>query len=371
MNRDKPIYVTRPSLPDFDRYSESLRQIWESGQLTNNAPFHQRFEKELTQYLGVPNCSLLSNGTLALIIALQALRITGEVITTPFSFVATTHALRWNGIEPVFCDIDPKTGNIDPSCIESLITPATTAILPVHVYGQPCDMDEIERIADVYGLKVIYDAAHAFAVQKDGVSILNRGDLSVLSFHATKTFNTVEGGAIVTRDPGLKQRVDFLRNFGFVDELTVTSPGINAKMNDLLAAYGLLQLETIDSEIEKRKAKFELYRSLLEGVDGIRTIPIFENIRYNYTYYPIFIDSSRFGKSREDIYHLLKEHDIHPRRYFYPLISDFPFYRKIPSASPKNLMIASMLARQVLCLPLYADIEDDIIREIVDFILSK
>ncbi len=370
MNNDKPIFVTQPSLPDFGRYTGLLRQIWDSRFLTNNAPFHQQFEQELTRYLDVPYCSLMTNGTLGLIIALQALRITGEVITTPFSFVATTHALRWNGIEPVFCDIDPKTGNMDPACIESLISPSTTAIMPVHVYGQPCDMDEIERIAGVYGLKVIYDAAHAFAVQIDGKSILDRGDLSVLSFHATKTFNTVEGGAIVTRDPELKQRIDYLRNFGFQDELTVIAPGINAKMNELQASYGLLQLETIDAEIEKRKKKFEHYQKLLENVDGIRMIPIFDNIRYNYTYFPIFIDSSRFGKSREDIYNILKQNNIHPRRYFYPLISDFAFYRKIPSASPKNLMIASMLAKQVLCLPLYADLDDEIIERIVNLILS-
>jgi dTDP-4-amino-4,6-dideoxygalactose transaminase len=362
------IYVTRPSLPDLKEFGSFLEKIWETKVIANNGPFHQQFEKELCAYLKIPYISLFSNGTLALITALQALRITGEVITTPYSFVATTHALHWNGIKPVFCDINPDDCNINPEKIEALITPQTTAIMPVHVYGNPCDNDKIQKIADTYGLKVIYDAAHAFAVEKNNESILNWGDLSILSFHATKTFNTVEGGAIVTKDETLKKRIDYLKNFGFADETTVIGYGINAKMNELIAAYGLLQLKTIDENIDRRRAVVNLYRSLLAGIPGLSFLNDLQNTKHNYTYFPVFIDHLVCGKTRDNIYNILKSNDIYSRRYFYPLISQFNAYKGLTSSARENLPVASKITEQVLCLPLYADLENQTVENIVSII---
>jgi dTDP-4-amino-4,6-dideoxygalactose transaminase len=364
----EPIYVTRPALPPLDEFVEYLRKIWDTRILTNNGPFHQQFEKELAEYLGVKYLSVFANGTLALVTALQALRITGEVITTPFSFVATTHSLWWNNIKPVFVDIEPEYFNLDPEKIEAAITPQTTAIMPVHVYGNPCRVDEIQHIADTYGLKVIYDAAHAFGVTVNGNSILNYGDLSVLSFHATKTFNTIEGGAIICHDEKTKKRIDFLKNFGFADELTVVEPGINAKMNEIQAAYGLLQLKHIDEYIAKRKSIAELYRRELSGIKGIRVLNDIDGMKHSYTYFPILIDSGAYGQSRDAVYERLKANNIFGRRYFYPLISQFPTYRGLPSAKPENLPVATTVAEQVICLPIYPDLEAEIIEIIVEII---
>jgi dTDP-4-amino-4,6-dideoxygalactose transaminase len=370
-NKKTPIYVTQPALPPLEEFIKYLRQIWETKILTNNGPYHQQFEKELTDYLGVRFISVFANGTLALMTALQALRITGEVITTPFSFVATTHALWWNNIKPVFVDIEPVHYNIDPEKIEAAITPQTTAILPVHVYGNPCKLDDIQKISDTYGLKIIYDAAHAFGVTINGNSILNYGDLSILSFHATKSFNTIEGGAIICHDEKTKKRIDFLKNFGFADELTVIQPGINAKMNELQAAYGLVQLKHIDDYIAKRKAVSELYRSKLSGIKGIRTINDIKGIKHSYTYFPIMIDSQIFGQSRDEIYDKLMKENIYGRRYFYPLISQFPSYRGLLSSNPENLPVASRIAGQVLCLPIYPNLEFKLINRICDLLFQK
>ena len=361
---EKPILISRPTLPDLDEFVESLKVIWQRKWLTNNGEFHQEFEQELADYLGVKYVSLFSNGTLALISALQALRITGEVITTPYSFVATTHALHWNGIKPVFVDIDPVYGNIDPMKIEAAITPKTTAILPVHVYGNPANVDKITEIADVYGLKVIYDAAHAFGVEKENSSILNYGDLSVLSFHATKTFNTIEGGAIVSNDEKTKKRIDYLKNFGFAGETTVVAPGINAKMNEVQAAYGLLQLKSYKELTNKRKLLAERYFDLLNEIPGIRVLNTMEGIKHNYAYFPIFVDATKYSLTRDEIYFKLKEKGIHGRRYFYPLISEFPTYRGLPSSDKNNLLVASKIADQVICLPIYPDLAFDDIEKI-------
>ncbi len=367
-NCDKRIYVTQPALPPLDKFVVYLKDIWESKWLTNKGKYHQRFEQALCDYLGVKYCSLFVNGTLALIVGLQALRITGEVITTPYSFVASTHALHWNGIKPVFCDIEEKNLTIDADKIESLITPKTTAILPVHVYGHPCDVDKITAIADTYGLKVIFDAAHAFGVKINGNPVLNYGDLSILSFHATKVFNTIEGGAVVTDDKKLKERIDFLKNFGFADEVTVVAPGINAKMNELQAAFGLLQLEIIENEIKKRKAVANYYRKHLENLEGIKLFYDLEGIVYNYSYFPVLIDSKTFGCSRDELYETLKKNNIYARRYFYPLISQFPSYRSIPSASPGNLPVAEKVTLQVLCLPIYGELELDEQKKVVEIL---
>ncbi len=368
---NKPIYVTQPSLPDLNEYTELLKQIWESKQIANNGPFHKQFEKELCNYLKVENISLFANGTLALIVALQALRITGEVITTPYSFVATTHALHWNGIKPVFCDINKNDFNINPDKIEALITPKTTAIMPVHVYGKPCDNDKIQKIADTYGLKVIYDAAHAFGVEKNNESILNWGDVSILSFHATKTFNTVEGGAIVTKDEKLKNRIDYFKNFGFANETTVIGYGINAKMNELIAAYGLLQLKSIDENIFKRKKVVELYRNLLTNIKGVTFFEDFKGIKHNYSYFPILIDKNKYGKSRDNVYNDLRDNNIYARRYFYPLISNFSAYKSFPSAEISKLPVANKIAEQVICLPLYSELDNESIKKITNLIKNK
>jgi dTDP-4-amino-4,6-dideoxygalactose transaminase len=348
-----PIYVTQPALPPIEEFIEYLKQIWDTKILTNNGPFHQQFEKELADYLGVKYISVFANGTLALLTALQALRIKGEVITTPFSFVATIHALWWNNIKPVFVDIEDNYFTINPDKIEAAITPQTSAIMPVHVYGNPCRMEAIQKIADIYGLKVIYDAAHAFGVMVNGNSVLNYGDMSVLSFHATKTFNTIEGGAIICHDEKTKVRIDYLKNFGFADEVTIIEPGINAKMNELQAAFGLVQLKHVDEYIAKRKAIAESYRNKLDGIEGIRFLRDIDGINHSYTYFPILIDSQYFGETRDGVYERLKRHNIFGRRYFYPLISQFPTYSSLPSAHKDNLPIAEKVAEQVLCLPIY------------------
>jgi dTDP-4-amino-4,6-dideoxygalactose transaminase len=364
------IFVTQPAMPPLDEFIEYLKCIWENKIVTNNGPFHQQFEMELAKYLGVKYISVFSNGTLALVTALQTLRITGEVITTPFSFVATTHSLWWNNIKPVFADIDPVYFNLDPEKIESAITPQTTAIMPVHVYGNPCKIEEIKRIADIHGLKVIYDAAHAFGVNINQQSILDYGDLSVLSFHATKAFNTIEGGAIVCHDEKTKQRIDFLKNFGFSDEVTVVAPGINAKMNEVQAAYGLLQLKYIDKYIARRKEIADLYRFKLRDTPGLWMQKDIDDVRHCYTYFPILIDEDKFGKTRDEVYSKLKDQNIYSRRYFYPLISQFPMYRGYPSSQPNNLPVASRISKQIICLPIFPNLMDQSVIQICDIIKS-
>ncbi|MDR1881227.1 MAG: DegT/DnrJ/EryC1/StrS family aminotransferase [Prevotella sp.] len=364
----KKIMVTRPALPPLEEFIPYLEKIWDNKWLTNDGPFHRQFEKELAEYLGVKYISVFANGTLALITALQALRITGEVITTPFSFVATTHSLWWNNIKPVFADIEDVHYNIDPAKIEAAITPQTTAIMPVHVFGNPCNVEEIQRIADIYGLRVIYDAAHAFAVKKDNRSVANWGDLSILSFHATKVFNTIEGGAIVCRDEKTKQRIDLLKNFGFRNETTVIEPGINAKMNELQAAYGSLQLKYMDSYIAKRLKTAALYDSLLKKVKGITCMEVEDGISHTYPYYPVRVKTAEYGISRDDLYFKLQEYDIFGRRYFYPLISDFPTYKGLPSASASNLPVAAQVAKEIVCLPMYAGLEPEDVERICGLI---
>lgn len=354
---NKKITVTSPLLPPLEEFIPYLEDIWKSKWLTNNGPYHQELERALCSYLKVPYISLFTNGTLPLMVAIQALRITGEVITTPFSFVATTHSLWWNGIKPVFVDIDPKTGNLDPAKIEAAITPKTTAIMPVHVYGNPCDTKRIEEIADTYGLKVIYDAAHAFGVEVEGKSLLNEGDLATLSFHATKTYQTFEGGALICHDAKTKQRIDYLKNFGFAGETTVVAPGINGKMDEMRAAFGLLQLKYVDDAIAKRKAIAQQYREQLKDVKGITFLEDFPEVRHNYSYFPIFVDEKEYGMSRDELYDKLKVHNIYGRRYFYPLISEFSTYRGLPSAAKENLTNAHQIANEVICLPIYPDLD--------------
>lgn len=352
MDSHPPIYVTEPHLPPLQEFLPYLEQIWASRRLTNSGPFHTKLEAELASYLGVEHLCLFSNGTLALVTALQALRITGEVITTPYTFAATAHSLLWNNLKPVFVDVDPENCNLDPARIEEAITPATTAILPVHCYGLPCDTEGIQRIADIYGLKVIYDAAHAFGVRENGDSILNHGDLSILSFHATKVFNTFEGGAIVCRDAKTKQRIDYLKNFGFANEVTVVAPGINGKMNEVSAAMGLLQLDHIDQALEVRARIYNRYADAFAGIPTLRLQNIPENLEWNHAYCPLFVRPEH-SISRDDLYMRLKEQKIHARRYFYPLVSSFPMYRGLSSAEAHNLPIATSLAEQVICLPMY------------------
>jgi dTDP-4-amino-4,6-dideoxygalactose transaminase len=365
---DQPLKVTVPYLPPLDEVYHSLEEIWSNKWITNNGPFHQEFEKKLADFLGVKYLSLFNNGTLALITALQTLRISGEVITTPYSFVATTHALHWNGIKPVFCDIEPHNMNINPEKVISAITPRTTAILPVHVYGHPCDVETLQKIADTYGLKIIYDAAHAFNVKYKNESVLEYGDLSVLSFHGTKIFTTFEGGAIICHDEKTKRRIDFLKNFGFADETTVVAPGINAKMNEFQAALGLLQLKYIEKVIEERKSLIMLYRNLLKDLTGVRYIIEDENVTYNFAYFPVFIDELKFGKKRDDLYDYLKSCNIYGRRYFYPLISHFPSYRGLESAEPGNLPVAEKMTRQVICLPVFPGMTKQNVEYVVEMI---
>lgn len=366
---DKPVYVTQPYLPPLEEFIPYLEQIWESRRLTNNGPFHQQLEDALCDYLGVEHLALFANGTIALVTALQTLRITGEVITTPYSFVATAHSLVWNNIKPVFVDIDPLTCNLDPDKIEAAITPQTTAIMPVHCYGNPCAVERIQQIADTYGLKVIYDAAHAFGVRYRGESLLKHGDLSVLSFHATKVFNTFEGGAIVCPDAKTKQRVDYLKNFGFADEVTVMAAGINGKMNEVQAALGLLQLNYVEKAIESRRTIDKMYRKSLSDVKGIRCLSEPSETSRNYAYFPIMVDPD-YPVDRDTLYLRLREQGIYGRRYFYPLISNMPMYRGAASANPKNLPIATEVASKVLCLPIYPDLGQDTIDNIVGIIAN-
>lgn len=368
MAENKIITVTSPLLPDLKEFEKMLEDIWQRKWLTNNGYYHKELEKALAEYLGVPYISLFTNGTLPLITALQAMRITGEVITTPYSFVATTHSIWWNNLKPVFVDVEEETGNIDPEKIEAAITPRTTAIMPVHVYGTPCDTKRIQEIADIYGLKVIYDAAHAFGVKVNGESILKEGDMSTLSFHATKVYNTVEGGALVCSDEATKKRIDYLKNFGFAGETTVVAPGINSKMDEIRSAYGLLNLQQVDQAIAKRKHVAELYKVALKDVPGIRFLKDIEGVHHNYSYFPIFITENEYGMSRDALYNKLKENNILARRYFYPLISNFPVYRGLESANPENLPIATKLANQVLCLPMYADLTDDDVARILEVV---
>lgn len=369
--KEKTITVTSPLLPDLKEFEKSLEDIWSRKWLTNNGEYHKKLEAALSEYLGVPYLSLFTNGTLPLITALQALRITGEVITTPYSFVATTHSIWWNGIKPVFVDVEEKTGNIDPAKIEAAITPRTTAIMPVHVYGTPCRTDEIQKIADKYGLKVIYDAAHAFGVKVGGKSILEEGDISTLSFHATKVFNTVEGGALICRDEATKKRIDYLKNFGFADEVTVVAPGINSKMDELRSSYGLLNLKQVDKAIESRKATALKYREGLKDVPGVRWLEDIEGVRHNYSYFPLFIDEEKYGMSRDELYARLKEHNILGRRYFYPLISEFSTYRGLESAAPENLPVAHKLASSVICLPMYAFMEEEDVERVIECVRGE
>ncbi len=365
---NKPIFVTQPALPPLKEFTEYLKKIWDNKIITNNGPFHQQFEQELSDYLGVKHISLFANGTLAIVTALQALRIRGEVITSPFSFVATTHALWWNKIKPVFVDIEPDYFNLDPEKVEAAITPQTTAIMAVHIYGNPCNMEAIQQIAETYNLKVIYDAAHAFGVKHKGNSVLNFGDMSILSFHATKVFNTFEGGAIVCYDEKTKRHIDDLKNFGFRGETTVVAPGINAKMNEVQAAMVLLQLKYIDKNLQMRKDITNQYRELLQVIPGLRFLEDMPEVKHCYSYFPVFIDEEKMGISRDALYEKLKEHNIYGRRYFYPLISQFPTYRGLDSAQPGKMPVAEKVTEQVICLPIYPGISSYSIQQIVEII---
>lgn len=364
----KLITVTSPLLPDLNEFNEYLKDIWNRHWLTNNGHYHQELEKALCEYLKVPYISLFTNGTIPLLCALQALRITGEVITTPYSFVATTHSLWWNNIKPVFVDIDPLTCNIDPDKIEAAITPQTTAIMPVHVYGKPCDTKRIQEIADKYGLKVIYDAAHAFGVEVNGKSILESGDISTLSFHATKVYNTIEGGALICHDEKMKKRIDYLKNFGFADETTVVAPGINGKMDEIRSAYGLLNLKQVDKAIEARHQVAIRYRKELKDIDGITFMEDMPGVHHNYSYFPIFVDKEKYGMTRDELYFKMKDNNVLGRRYFYPLISDFSTYRGLESAKKENLPVANKIADTVICLPIYHSLTSEDINRVIDCI---
>lgn len=367
---NKSITVTSPLLPNLDEFNEMLKKIWDSKWITNNGCFHKALEQALCEYLKVPYVSLFTNGTLPLITALQALRITGEVITTPYSFVATTHSLWWNGIKPVFVDIDPRTGNIDPDKIEAAITSRTTAIMPVHVYGKPCDTERIQAIADKYGLRVIYDAAHAFGVEVNGESILNAGDMSTLSFHATKVYNTIEGGALIMHDAKTKQRIDYLKNFGFAGETEVVAPGINSKMDEIRSAYGLLNLRQVDACIEARHQVAVRYREALRGVEGISFYDDMPGVRHNYSYFPIFVDAEQYGETRDSLYFRMKDEGVLGRRYFYPLISEFTTYRGLESAHKENLPQAHRMADSVICLPMHHELSSDDLDRIIKLIIK-
>jgi dTDP-4-amino-4,6-dideoxygalactose transaminase len=366
----QPIYVTQPFLPPLEEFIPYLQTIWDSKQLTNNGPFHQQLERALGEYLGLEHVALFCNGTIALITALQSLRITGEVITTPYSFVATSHSLLWNGIKPVFVDIERDSLNLDPARIEAAITPQTTAIMPVHCYGRACAVEAIQKIADNYNLRVIYDAAHAFGSRDAGGSILRHGDLSVLSFHATKVFNTFEGGAIVCPDAKTKTRIDHLKNFGFVGETEVVAPGINGKMSEINAAFGLLQLKYVDQALARRKAIDAEYRLRLAGIRGIRCLPPDLASQSNFAYFPILVEPD-YPLARDALTQMLKTHGIHPRRYFHPLISSFPMYRGLPSAQPDNLPLAVAAAQQIMCLPIYPALESAQIDRIAGLIAGR
>lgn len=367
---EKTITVTTPLLPDLNDFNSLLKEIWSSKWITNNGQFHQKLEEALCDYLKVPFISLFTNGTLPLLTALQALRISGEVITTPYSFVATTHSIWWNGIKPVFVDIDPSNCGIDPDKIEAAITPRTTAIMPVHCYGKPCDNKRIQAIADKYGLKVIYDAAHAFGVEVDGESVLNWGDMSTLSFHATKVYTTIEGGAIVMHDEATKKRIDYLKNFGFASETEVVAPGINGKLDEVRAVYGLLNLKQVDKAINARHQVAIQYRQAFQNVKGIRFFNDMIGVKHNYSYFPIFINAEEYGMTRDELYFKLRDHNILGRRYFYPLISTFSTYSGLPSASPDNLPNATRIANEVICLPMHHELSSDDINRIIELIVN-
>lgn len=367
MISDNQVFVTQPDLPPLDEFIPYLRQIWDRKILTNAGPFHQELEQALCDYLGVQHLALFTNGTIALITALQALHLTGEVITTPYSFVATAHSLQWNGIEPVFVDVDPRTLNLDVSKIEAAITRKTTAILPVHVYGHPCDIEAIQSIAENHEIKVVYDAAHAFGVERHSGSVLKHGDLSVLSFHATKVFNTFEGGAIVCPNARTKERIDHLKNFGFVDEVTVVSSGINGKMSEVNAAFGLLQLRYINQALSRRSEVDRVYRQELANTPGIWCLEDSGEKISNYSYFPVLV-GPRYPLSRDALYTKLRDHGIYARRYFYPLISDFPMYRDLPSAQRSNLPVAADAADRVLCLPIYPALLKEQQQRVIDII---
>ena len=365
---ENQITVTSPLLPNLDDFNEMLKEIWASKWITNNGQFHQQLEKALAEYLKVPYISLFTNGTLPLLTALQALCITGEVITTPYSFVATTHSIWWNGCKPVFVDIEEDTCGIDPEKIEAAITPKTTAIMPVHCYGKPVKMRQIQEIADKYGLKVIYDAAHAFGVEVNGESVLNSGDMSTLSFHATKVYNTLEGGALVMHDEQTKKRIDYLKNFGFAGETEVVAPGINSKVDEVRSAYGLLNLKQVDQAIAARQKVAQKYREALRGVPGIRFFDDVSGVRHNYSYFPVFINAEVYGKTRDQLYFEMKEKNVLSRRYFYPLISEFSTYRGLPSATPDNLPVATKIANEVICLPMHHALTDEEIERVLNYI---
>lgn len=368
---NKLITVTSPLLPNLDDFTAELKKIWDSKWITNNGSFHKELEKALAEYLKVPYVSLFTNGTLPLMTALQALRITGEVITTPYSFVATTHSIWWNGCKPVFVDIDPATGDMDHNKIEAAITPRTTAIMPVHVYGKPCDTKAIQDIADKYGLKVIYDAAHAFGVEVNGEGLLNAGDMSTLSFHATKVYNTIEGGALVMHDEKTKKRIDYLKNFGIADEVTVVGPGINSKMDEIRSAYGLLNLKQVDAAIEARHQVAIKYREALRPVEGISFFDDMPGVKHNYSYFPIFIDAEKYGMSRDELYFKMKSANVLGRRYFYPLISEFSTYRGLESARPENLPNAHKMANSVICLPMHHALTEEEIQRIIHVVVAR
>ena len=365
------ITVTSPLLPNLSEFHELLKDIWDSKWITNNGSFHQKLEAALADYLKVPYVSLFTNGTLPLLTALQALRITGEVITTPYSFVATTHSIWWNGCKPVFVDIEWATGCMDPNKIEAAITPKTTAIMPVHVYGKPCNIKAIQDIADKYGLKVIYDAAHAFGVELNGESVLNAGDMSTLSFHATKVYNTIEGGAMVMHDAKTKQRIDYLKNFGFAGETEVVGPGINSKMDEMRSAYGLLNLKQVDAAIEARHQVAIKYREALRDVEGIEFWNDLPGVKHNYSYFPIFVDAKKYGMTRDELYFQMRDNGVLGRRYFYPLISEFSTYRGLDSARPDNLPVATKMANEVICLPMHHALSDEDLERIIHILLKK
>lgn len=396
---NKQITVTSPLLPNLDEFHELLKEVWDSKWITNNGSFHRQLESALAEYLKVPYVSLFTNGTLPLLTALQALRITGEVITTPYSFVATTHSIWWNGCKPVFVDVDPKTGNLDPDKIEAAITPKTTAIMPVHCYGKPCDVRRIKEIADKYGLKVIYDAAHAFAleipknetdyivafdeannvfnpsqaakkVEVETESILNWGDMSTLSFHATKVYNTIEGGAMIMHDAETKKRIDYLKNFGFAGETTVVGPGINSKVDEMRAAYGLLNLKQVDAAIAARKKTADTYREALRGIDGLTFYEDMPGVKHNYSYFPMFINAEKYGMTRDELYFKMKEANVLGRRYFYPLISEFSTYRGLESARRENLPNAHKMADTVICLPMHHELSEGDMERILELIVK-
>jgi len=371
MHNNRDIYVTQPSLPPLKELTPYLESIWQDKWITNEGRFHKELEKALADYLGVKYISLFCNGMIALQIGLQALKITAEVITTPYTFAATTHSIYWNRCTPVFCDINENDFNINTDMVESLITPNTTAIMPVHVYGNPCNNKKLQEICDIYGLKLFYDSAHAFGVKQNGNSILNFGDLSMISFHATKCFNTFEGGALITDDLKLKKRIDYLKNFGFADETTIVAPGSNGKMNEFQAALGLLQLKYIDNEIGKSKIIAEYYRKNLSNIKGIKIFDNIPDIRHNYSYFPILVDVEEYGISRDDLYDKFKKNNIYVRRYFYPLISQFPAYSHLASAEKGKLPVAEKLTKQILCLPIYPDLPVSDVQKIINIICKE